>query len=167
MVCKMNMKEGSFAADSYLKGTTMDAHIPFSDRIRMMQADQSLENCPVRQVMQGIFGKWSTLLVLALAERPYRFGELRRLVPDISQRMLTQTLRDLERDGYVYRKVYPTKPPSVEYGLTGLGTSMLTPLNDLVIWAGDNFARVDTARKTLDPQRRAGRRFGRGLDRCL
>jgi len=128
----------------------MDAHIPFSERIRMMQGEDKLENCPVRQVMQGIFGKWSTLLVLALAERPYRFGELRRLVPDISQRMLTQTLRDLERDGYVYRKVYATKPPSVEYGLTGLGTSMLTPLNDLVIWAGENFARVDAARKQFD-----------------
>ncbi|WP_417408017.1 winged helix-turn-helix transcriptional regulator [Hoeflea sp.] len=121
----------------------------------MMQGEQSLENCPVRQVMQGIFGKWSTLLVLALAERPYRFGELRRLVPDISQRMLTQTLRDLERDGYVYRKVYPTKPPSVEYGLTGLGTSMLTPLNDLVIWAGDNFARVNAARKQYDTEGKA------------
>ncbi len=128
----------------------MDAHIPFSERIRMMQGEDKLENCPVRQVMQGIFGKWSTLLVLALAERPYRFGELRRLVPDISQRMLTQTLRDLERDGYVYRKVYATKPPSVEYGLTDLGTSMLTPLNDLVIWAGENFARVDAARKQFD-----------------
>jgi DNA-binding HxlR family transcriptional regulator len=79
----------------------------------------------------------------------YRFGELRRLVPDISQRMLTQTLRDLERDGYIYRKVYPTKPPSVEYGLTGLGTSMLTPLNDLVIWASDNFAAVDASRGAL------------------
>ncbi|MEM5473492.1 helix-turn-helix domain-containing protein [Hoeflea sp. AS60] len=116
----------------------------------MMQDGQSLENCPVRQVMQGIFGKWSTLLLQALAERPYRFGELRRLVPDISQRMLTQTLRDLERDGYVYRKVYATKPPSVEYGLTGLGTSMLTPLNDLVVWATDNFAAVDAARQRFD-----------------
>jgi len=144
------VKEGSFAADSYLEGTTMDAHISFAERIRLVQAEHSLENCPVRQVMQGIFGKWSTLLVLALSEKPYRFGELRRLVPDISQRMLTQTLRDLERDGYVYRKVYATKPPSVEYGLTPLGTSMLTPLHDLVIWAGDNFARVDAARKQYD-----------------
>lgn len=128
----------------------MDAHITFADRIRMMQGDHKLENCPVRQVMQGIFGKWSTLLLLALAERPYRFGELRRLVPDISQRMLTQTLRDLERDGYIYRKVFPTKPPSVEYGLTALGKSMLTPLNDLVVWANDNFAAVESARKRFD-----------------
>ena len=128
----------------------MDAHFPFAARVRMMQGDQKLENCPVRQVMQGIFGKWSTLLLLALAEQPYRFGELRRLVPDISQRMLTQTLRDLERDGYVYRKVHATKPPSVEYGLTALGISMLTPLNDLVVWAGDNFAAVDAARRQFD-----------------
>src|SRR6195952_6035976 len=75
-------------------------------------------NCPVRDVMQQINGKWSTLLVEALSQRPYRFGELKRVVPDISQRMLTQTLRDLQRDGYIDREVFPTKPPSVEYRLT-------------------------------------------------
>jgi len=128
----------------------MDAHITFADRLRMMQGDYALDKCPVRQVMQGIFGKWSTLLLLALGERPYRFGELRRLVPDISQRMLTQTLRDLERDGYVYRKVHATKPPSVEYGLTSLGLSMLTPLTELVVWSGDNFTAVDAARRRFD-----------------
>ncbi|MCY0094389.1 helix-turn-helix transcriptional regulator [Hoeflea sp. J2-29] len=117
-----------------------------------MPEDCSLDQCPVRQVMQGIFGKWSTLLLQALGERPYRFGELRRLVPDISQRMLTQTLRDLARDGYVYRKVHPTKPPSVEYGLTDLGISMLAPLSELVVWASDNFATVDAARKRFDAE---------------
>ncbi|MBZ0161915.1 MAG: helix-turn-helix transcriptional regulator [Notoacmeibacter sp.] len=116
----------------------------------MVVDNGSLENCPVRQVMQGIFGKWSTLLLLALAEKPYRFGELRRLVPDISQRMLTQTLRDLERDGYVYREVYPTKPPSVEYGLTELGYSMLKPLTGLVEWASGNFEAVKEARDKFD-----------------
>ena len=130
----------------------MDAHIGFTDRLRAMQRDYSLANCPVRQVMQGIFGKWSTLLLQALGEKPYRFGELRRLVPDISQRMLTQTLRDLERDGYVYRTVHPTKPPSVEYGLTDLGVSMLLPLTELVIWADDNFAAVDAARRRFDAE---------------
>ncbi|WP_245304400.1 winged helix-turn-helix transcriptional regulator [Hoeflea olei] len=121
-----------------------------------MQGDQPLDACPVRQVMQGIFGKWSTLLLQALGERPYRFGELRRLVPDISQRMLTQTLRDLERDGYVYRKVLPSKPPRVEYGLTALGASMLGPLTDLVVWASDNFAAVDAARRRFDADEAAG-----------
>lgn len=133
----------------------MDAHIPFAGRIAAMQQDYSLDKCPVRQVMQGIFGKWSTLLLQALSEKPYRFGELRRLVPDISQRMLTQTLRDLERDGHVYRKVHPTKPPSVEYGLTAQGVSMLLPLTELVIWAGDNFAAVDAARRRFDGAEKA------------
>jgi len=77
--------------------------------------------CPVRDVMNQIAGKWSTLLLEALAQRPYRFGELRRLVPVISQRRLTQTLRDLQRDGYIDRQVFPTKPPSVEYSMTELG----------------------------------------------
>ena len=74
----------------------------------------NLSDCPVRDVIQGLSGKWSSLLMAALAEQPYRFGELRRLVPDISQRMLTQTLYDLQRDGYVHREVFPTKPPSVD-----------------------------------------------------
>ncbi|RUX35040.1 transcriptional regulator, partial [Mesorhizobium sp. M4A.F.Ca.ET.050.02.1.1] len=81
---------------------------------KAMTDGANFANCPVRDVMQGMNGKWSPLLVTALAEKPYRFGELRRLVPDISQRMLTQTLHELQRDGYVHREVFPTKPPSVE-----------------------------------------------------
>jgi DNA-binding HxlR family transcriptional regulator len=69
-------------------------------------AEGGIANCPIRYVVQNIFDKWSSLLLMALAEQPYRFGELRRLVPDISQRMLTQTLRDLQRDGYVHREVF-------------------------------------------------------------
>lgn len=128
----------------------MDAKPTFADQLRGLPEGYSLDKCPVRQVMQGIFGKWSTLLLQTLGEKPYRFGELRRLVPDISQRMLTQTLRDLERDGYVYREVYPTKPPSVEYGLTELGYSMLKPLTGLVEWATGNFEAVKEARKKFD-----------------
>jgi DNA-binding HxlR family transcriptional regulator len=110
----------------------------------------NLANCPVRDVVQNIFGKWTSLLMLALAEKPYRFGELRRLVPDISQRMLTQTLRDLQRDGYVHREVFPTKPPSVEYSLTDLGRSMFEPLNQLVQWAENNHENVRKARARFD-----------------
>jgi len=109
-----------------------------------------LANCPVRNVVQNIFGKWSSLLVMALAEQPYRFGELRRLVPDISQRMLTQTLRDLQRDGYVHREVFPTTPPSVEYSLTDLGRSMYDSLQHLLGWAESNFAAVREARAVFD-----------------
>jgi DNA-binding HxlR family transcriptional regulator len=107
-------------------------------------------NCPVRDVINQISGKWSTLLLEALAERPYRFGELRRLVPDISQRMLTQTLRDLQRDGYVDRKVFPTKPPSVEYSMTDLGRSLFVPLSKVLQWAEENHASVKAARARYD-----------------
>ncbi|TIT22127.1 MAG: helix-turn-helix transcriptional regulator [Mesorhizobium sp.] len=110
----------------------------------------NLADCPVRDVIQGISNKWSSLLMEALAEKPYRFGELRRLVPDISQRMLTQTLHDLQRDGYVHRQVFPTKPPSVEYSLTDLGRSMFGPLHQLIQWAELNHGAVREARKVFD-----------------
>ncbi|WP_245450442.1 winged helix-turn-helix transcriptional regulator [Neorhizobium sp. SOG26] len=109
-----------------------------------------MSNCPVRDVMDRIAGKWSTLLLEALAQRPYRFGELRRLVPDISQRMLTQTLRDLQRDGYIDRQVFPTKPPSVEYRMTDLGHSLFQPLAQVLLWAEQNHASVKAARQRYD-----------------
>lgn len=107
-------------------------------------------NCPIRDVIQNVSGKWNSLLLMALAEKPYRFGQLRRLVPDISQRMLTQTLRDLQRDGYVHREVFPTKPPSVEYSLTDLGRSMFSALQLLLEWAERNHAAVRHARRSFD-----------------
>ncbi|WP_425374188.1 winged helix-turn-helix transcriptional regulator [Neorhizobium lilium] len=107
-------------------------------------------NCPVRDVIERISGKWSTLILEALAEKPYRFGELRRLVPDISQRMLTQTLRDLQRDGYIDRKVFPTKPPSVEYSMTALGHSLFEPLLKVLQWAAANHHSVKAARARYD-----------------
>lgn len=107
-------------------------------------------NCPVRDLIAQIGGKWSTLLLEALAQKPYRFGELRRMVPDISQRMLTQTLRDLQRDGYVEREVFPTKPPSVEYRMTDLGRSLYGPLAQLLNWAEANHDAVRAARKKFD-----------------
>src|ERR1700712_2282014 len=107
-------------------------------------------NCPVRDVMQQINGKWSTLLVEALSQRAYRFSELKRVVPDISQRMLTQTLRDLQRDGYVAREVFPTKPPSVEYRMTDLGRSLYAPLAQLLNWAEANHENVRAARRRFD-----------------
>jgi DNA-binding HxlR family transcriptional regulator len=109
-----------------------------------------MDNCPVRDVIDRIAGKWSTLILGALAERPYRFSELRRMVPDISQRMLTQTLRDLQRDGYIDRQVFPTKPPSVEYRMTGLGQSLYEPLSQVITWAALNHPQVKAARVRYD-----------------
>src|SRR6478672_7291820 len=91
--------------------------------------------CPVRDVLDKIGDKWSMLLVMTLACGPKRFNELHREVPDISQKMLTQTLRDLQRDGLVSRHVFDTKPPSVEYRLTDLGHSLIVPFGQLIEWA--------------------------------
>ena len=110
----------------------------------------SIKGCPVREVLDRIGGKWSTLILQLLGTRPLRFGALRRAVPDISQRMLTQTLRDLQRDGLVRREVFPTVPPSVEYSLTPLGQSLLPPIEQLVDWAKVHHARVVAARTAFD-----------------
>lgn len=109
-------------------------------------AGPDLSGCPIREVLDQIGDKWSTLFIGILGERPHRFGELRRAVPDISQRMLTQTLRDLQRDGLVDRQVYATVPPSVEYSLTPLGRSLLEPLAGLIRWAELHHAAIRQAR---------------------
>lgn len=106
--------------------------------------------CPVRDVLDRIGDKWTTLVLMALAGGPLRFSALGRAVPDISKRMLTQTLRDLERDGFVTRHVFPTKPPSVEYRMAELGRSMLTPLAALVGWAEAHHAAIRAARGRFD-----------------
>jgi DNA-binding HxlR family transcriptional regulator len=110
----------------------------------------SADDCPVRDVLDRLGGKWTVLILIALAERAQRFSELRRALPDVSKRMLTQSLRDLERDGLVSRRVYPTKPPSVEYRLARLGESMLDPLAGLVAWAEDNHDEIRVAREQFD-----------------
>jgi DNA-binding HxlR family transcriptional regulator len=110
----------------------------------------SREECPVRDVIDNIGGKWNTLMILALADGPLRFSALRRLIPDISQRMLTQTLRDLQRDGYIGRKVFPTQPPSVEYRLTPLGQSFLVLVKGLVDWSLAHHDAIRAARTEYD-----------------
>ena len=106
--------------------------------------------CPVRNVLDRIGDKWSALTLGALAVQPRRFSELHRIIPDISKRMLTQTLRELERDGLVTRHVFPTKPPSVEYRLSPLGRSVLAPLAALIDWAEQNFPDISQARERFD-----------------
>ena len=107
-------------------------------------------NCPVRDVLDRVSGKWASLLLMALGVRPHRFGELKRAVPDISQRMLTQTLRDLQRDGLISRHVFATVPPSVEYRLTALGESLVPPLMVLAGWANRNHDAIRAARMAYD-----------------
>lgn len=102
--------------------------------------------CPVRNVLDQLADKWSVLILTTLAERPYRFGELKREIGDISQRMLTQTLRDLQADGMIERTVFPTTPPSVEYRLSPMGHSVLGPLSTLIEWAMENHPAIRNAR---------------------
>ncbi|MES1156329.1 MAG: helix-turn-helix domain-containing protein [Alphaproteobacteria bacterium] len=116
----------------------------------MGKSGEAFEACPVRGVLDQIGDKWSTLLLLTLSERAHRFGELRRAVPDISQRMLTQTLRNLQRDGLIARTVHPTVPPSVEYKLTPLGASLLDPISHLVQWADANYSEIRAARARFE-----------------
>lgn len=106
--------------------------------------------CPVRDVLDRVGQKWTLLILIALTPGPRRFSALQRQVGDISKRMLTQSLRELERDGLISRRVYPTKPPSVEYALTELGHSALDPIAVLTDWADRNHDRIRAARSAYD-----------------
>jgi DNA-binding HxlR family transcriptional regulator len=111
-----------------------------------------VNNCPVRSVLDHVGAKWTVLILFELQNGAQRFNALGRALPDISKRMLTQTLRDLERDGMVHRQVFDTKPPSVAYSLTDMGQSLMTPLLGLVGWAEEKMPAVQTARETYDAQ---------------
>jgi len=107
-------------------------------------------SCPMREVLDRIGDTWSLLVIISLQERPVRFNALRRAIEGISQRMLTVTLRSLERDGLVSRTVRPTTPPEVEYALTGLGRSIAVPISALGVWAAQNRDRLRAAREAFD-----------------
>jgi len=109
------------------------------------------EDCKaVSEVLARVGDKWTILVVSELGQGPRRFNEIRRALGSISQRMLTLTLRGLERDGLVTRTVYPTIPPKVEYELTGLGSSLLEPVSGIGLWARQNRAAIQEARQRFD-----------------
>lgn len=105
--------------------------------------------CPVRDLLDRIGDRWSILLLTMLAAGPLRFNALARGVPDISKRMLSQTLRHLEADGLIDRTVEPTVPPRVTYAQTALGQSLMGPMLGLINWAEANHAAVQTARQRM------------------
>jgi DNA-binding HxlR family transcriptional regulator len=111
---------------------------------------ESFECTLVREMLSRVGDKWNLLIVKVLSGSPLRFNELLRQVPGISQRMLTHTLRDLERDGLITRTVTPTKPPSVQYALTDLGYSLIAPVNALVEWTFVNYETIAQAQKRFD-----------------
>lgn len=107
---------------------------------------------PVNAILARIGDKWSVLVISYLGNCTMRFSELRREIDGISQKMLTSTLRGLERDGYVTRKVTPTIPPRVDYALTDLGRELLVPLRALGEWAVANRRRVEEAQARFDAE---------------
>jgi DNA-binding HxlR family transcriptional regulator len=112
-----------------------------------LTADCYSANCPTRQVLDHIAGKWTILVVGALLEGTLRYTELSRRIEGVSQKMLTQTLRSLETDGFVTRTVYPTIPPRVDYDLTELGRSLAGPITALRQWAEANINEIERARR--------------------
>lgn len=108
------------------------------------------DDCPVREVLNRVGDKWSILVVAVLRDGRMRFNELRRSIDGISQRMLTLTLRGLERDGLVKRTVTPTTPPRVDYGLTRQGRTLLDPIMALAKWAEKNRATIQASRERFD-----------------
>jgi DNA-binding HxlR family transcriptional regulator len=109
------------------------------------------EDCDrVAEILRRVGDKWSVLIVVLLELRPRRFNDLKRSIPGISQRMLTLTLRGLERDGLVERTVMPRIPPYVSYGLTEVGRSLCVPVRALCEWAEDNVGVIDIARKRFE-----------------
>lgn len=112
--------------------------------------DQALMACPVTEVLDRVGGKWSVGILVAAASGPVRFTELERIVEGISRRMLTLTLRRLERDGLLIRTVYPTVPPRVEYSLTPMARELHEWLLVLVSWAERHRADISAARAAYD-----------------
>jgi DNA-binding HxlR family transcriptional regulator len=118
--------------------------------------DQCSKHClGVSEVLARVGDKWSVLIVMQLGAGPRRFNELKRMVGGISQRMLTLTLRGLERDGLLTRTVFPTVPPSVEYKLTALGISLKKPVRMLGEWAIANQQTIQKARESFDQRNEA------------
>lgn len=112
--------------------------------------DAYLEACPSRQLLGRLSDKWTTLVINALADGPHRYAELARTIAGISQKMLTQTLRSLERDGLITRTVTPAVPIRVDYELTAIGRELLTVLSAVKAWSERHIEQVLDAREAYD-----------------
>lgn len=114
--------------------------------------EKIFKDCPIRNVLAKISDKWSLLVIYTLNQHrseALRFNTLRRLIPDISQKMLTSTLRSLEVDGYVTRKVFAEVPPRVEYSLTERSYTLIPIIDTLIAWAAENMAAIIRDRETF------------------
>ncbi|MFG1998272.1 winged helix-turn-helix transcriptional regulator [Spirillospora sp. NPDC048911] len=130
---------------------TQRAHVcPGTDEDYEVLQWDTREDCEVRQILDRVADKWSLLVIALLDRRSLRFTELRRKIDGISQRMLTVTLRQLERDGLVRRTVHPVVPPRVDYELTALGATLHDTIRSLVTWTEQHQNEIATARAAYD-----------------
>ena len=126
--------------------TSESPAIPLSSRMR--RGELFSPDCPSREVLQHVTSRWGVLLLVALMGGTHRFSDLRRKVGGVSEKMLAQTLKWLEADGFVHRKAYPTVPPHVEYRLTPLGVEVGRRVEALADWIEGNLPKVMSARRT-------------------
>jgi DNA-binding HxlR family transcriptional regulator len=143
--------------DTYLKPAHTDLPAsPRSDQSPAQRPDPNHADCRgVASVLSRVGDKWSVFVIMMLSDGPKRFNELKRMINGISQRMLTLTLRGLERDGLVTRTIFPTIPPRVDYELTELGHGLSRPVEALGRWAKDHLDQIESARTKFD-QRNEG-----------
>ncbi|WP_329219377.1 helix-turn-helix transcriptional regulator [Streptomyces sp. NBC_01485] len=118
------------------------------DRVRNADAGDGM--CPHRLVMEHVTSRWGTLVLIALRDRSYRFGELRRKIGKVSEKMLTQTLQTLERDGLVHRDAKPVIPPRVDYSLTDLGREAADQVRSVAQWVERRMTAIQQAREEYD-----------------
>lgn len=138
------MQEGTLASVPHTEVTGSLAGL------RDMSHDELFGACPVRDVLDRIGDKWSVLVISLLGDGPMRFMELKRSIGLVSQRMLTRTLRGLERDGLITRTVHPVVPPRVDYELTALGHGLQGVLTELTTWSFKHASDVASARREYD-----------------
>ena len=120
------------------------------DETARFRGDAYAGNCPTRQLLDRIGDKWSVLILLLLGDGDLRFSELKRRIDGISRKMLSQTLRTLERDGLVIREIVPTRPPTVSYAITPLGRELLSALSSMMKWAETHMPDVEAAQRRYD-----------------
>ena len=111
--------------------------------------------CPTRQILDRIGDKWAVLILILIRDEPMRFNALRRTIEGISQKMLSQVLKSLERDGLIKRRVFATVPVTVEYSITALGQTLAAAVDPLRDWAEENLKEVLAAQRRYDAQRSA------------
>ncbi|MFF5934129.1 winged helix-turn-helix transcriptional regulator [Streptomyces sp. NPDC012508] len=145
------MEEGTLKSPSHCEVTYADGASGDQDPFQW----DTREDCEVRQILDRVADKWSLLVIALLDRRKLRFSELRREIDGISQRMLTVTLRQLERDGLVKRTVHPVVPPRVDYELTPLGGTLHTTIRSLVLWTELHQNEIAAARQAYDAKEAA------------